>query len=51
MISHRFSTVRVADRIYVIEGGRVLESGTHDGLAAANGRYAALFELQAAGYR
>jgi ATP-binding cassette, subfamily B, bacterial len=51
VISHRFSTVRVADRIYVIGGGRVLESGTHDALLAANGRYAELFELQAAGYR
>ena len=51
VISHRFSTVRVADRIYVIEGGRVLESGTHEELVATNGRYAALFELQAAGYR
>jgi ATP-binding cassette subfamily B protein len=51
VISHRFSTVRVADRIYVIEGGRVLESGTHEQLLAAAGRYATLFELQAAGYR
>jgi ATP-binding cassette, subfamily B, bacterial len=51
VISHRFSTVRVADRIYVIEAGRVLESGTHEQLVAARGRYAELFELQAAGYR
>jgi ATP-binding cassette subfamily B protein len=51
VISHRFSTVRVADRIYVIDGGRVLESGTHTALLAAKGRYAELFELQAAGYR
>jgi ATP-binding cassette subfamily B protein len=51
VISHRFSTVRVADRIYVVEGGRVLEAGTHDELVAARGRYAELFELQAAGYR
>lgn len=51
VISHRFSTVRVADRIHVIEGGRVLESGSHDALVAARGRYAEMFELQAAGYR
>jgi ATP-binding cassette subfamily B protein len=51
VISHRFSTVRAADRIYVIEGGRVRESGSHDELVAARGRYAELFELQAAGYR
>ena len=51
VISHRFSTVRVADRIYVIEHGRVLESGSHDALIAARGRYAELFEVQAAGYR
>jgi ATP-binding cassette, subfamily B, bacterial len=51
VISHRFSTVRVADRIYVIESGRVLESGSHDELVAARGRYADLFEVQAAGYR
>ena len=51
VISHRFSTVRVADRIYVIQDGRVIESGSHDELVAAGGRYAELFELQAAGYR
>jgi ATP-binding cassette subfamily B protein len=51
VISHRFSTVRVADRIYVLEHGRVAEVGTHDSLVAARGRYAELFELQAAGYR
>jgi len=51
VISHRFSTVRVADRIYVIQDGRVLESGSHDELVAARGRYAELFELQAQGYR
>ena len=51
VISHRFSTVRAADRIYVIEHGRVLESGSHDELVAARGRYAELFEVQAAGYR
>ncbi|HKF78306.1 MAG TPA: ABC transporter ATP-binding protein [Candidatus Dormibacteraeota bacterium] len=51
VISHRFSTVRVADRIAVLAGGRVGELGTHDQLMAAGGRYAHLFELQAAGYR
>jgi ATP-binding cassette subfamily B protein len=51
VISHRFSTVRIADRIAVIADGRVTELGTHDDLLAAEGRYAQLFELQAAGYR
>lgn len=51
VISHRFSTVRVADRIYVIQDGKVAESGSHDELIARGGRYAELFELQAAGYR
>jgi ATP-binding cassette subfamily B protein len=51
VISHRFSTVRIADRIAVIEGGRVSEIGSHDELLRAGGRYAQLFELQAAGYR
>ncbi|MBA3519369.1 MAG: ABC transporter ATP-binding protein [Rhizobiales bacterium] len=51
LISHRFSTVRMADRILVIEGGQVIESGTHEELVSARGRYAELFELQAAGYR
>lgn len=51
LISHRFSTVRMADRILVLEGGRVLESGSHADLQARGGRYAELFELQAAGYR
>ncbi len=51
LISHRFSTVRMADRILVLEDGRVLESGTHDALLTVGGRYAELFELQAAGYR
>jgi ATP-binding cassette subfamily B protein len=51
LISHRFSTVRMADRILVLEYGRILEEGTHDELVARRGRYAELFELQAAGYR
>jgi ATP-binding cassette, subfamily B, bacterial len=51
VISHRFSTVRIADRIAVIADGRVTELGTHEELLAARGRYAQLFELQAAGYR
>ena len=51
IISHRFSTVRMADRIVVLEGGRVEEAGTHAELIARRGRYAALFELQASGYR
>ena len=51
LISHRFSSVRMADRIVVIEGGRVLEEGTHAALLARGARYAELFELQAAGYR
>lgn len=51
LISHRFSTVRMADYIYVLEAGRVVESGTHDELVRREGRYAELFQLQAAGYR
>lgn len=51
LISHRFSTVRHADRICVLEGGRVVEDGTHDELIAAGGRYAGMFELQAARFR
>jgi ATP-binding cassette subfamily B protein len=50
LISHRFSTVRMADRIVVLSGGRIVELGTHDALMRANGRYAHLFQLQAAGY-
>ncbi|MEM9927403.1 MAG: ABC transporter ATP-binding protein [Cyanobacteria bacterium P01_D01_bin.50] len=51
LISHRFSTVRMADKIVVIEQGEVLETGTHDELLQAKGRYATLFSLQAQGYR
>jgi ATP-binding cassette subfamily B protein len=51
IISHRFSTVRMADRIIVLDGGRIEEVGSHADLLAANGHYAELFELQAAGYR
>jgi ATP-binding cassette subfamily B protein len=51
LISHRFSTVRMADRILVLGGGQVEEVGTHEELLAAGGRYAELFELQAQGYR
>ncbi len=51
LISHRFSSVRMADQILVVAGGRVEASGTHAELLAQGGRYAELFELQAAGYR
>ena len=51
LISHRFSSVRMADRILVLAGGEIEASGTHDDLLAAGGRYAELFELQAEGYR
>jgi len=51
LISHRFSSVRMADRILVLNEGRLEASGTHEQLMAAGGRYAELFELQAAGYR
>ncbi|HEY7371131.1 MAG TPA: ABC transporter ATP-binding protein [Polyangia bacterium] len=51
LISHRFPTVRMADRILVLEAGRVIEDGTHAELLAAGRRYAHLFGLQAAGYR
>ena len=51
LISHRFSSVRMADRILVLADGRVESQGTHEELMAQQGRYAELFELQAAGYR
>jgi ATP-binding cassette, subfamily B, bacterial len=50
LISHRFSSVRSADRIYVLDGGRVVESGSHDQLMGQGGRYADLFTLQASAY-
>jgi len=51
LISHRFSTVRMADRIVVLEGGKLVEEGTHAQLLASGGRYANMFEMQAASYR
>jgi len=51
LISHRFSTVRMADRIVVLSGGRLIEEGNHQQLMAANGVYAGMFEMQAASYR
>jgi ATP-binding cassette subfamily B protein len=51
LISHRFSSVKLADRIYVLDAGRVLDSGTHEELMARRGQYAELFELQSAAYR
>jgi ATP-binding cassette subfamily B protein len=51
LISHRFSTARMADRILVLEQGQQLEMGTHEQLLEHNGRYAELFQLQAAGYK
>jgi ATP-binding cassette subfamily B protein len=51
LVSHRFSTVRMAGRIVLLAGGKVVEDGTHDELVAAGGRYAELYEVQASHYR
>ncbi|MDQ3242182.1 MAG: ATP-binding cassette domain-containing protein, partial [Gemmatimonadota bacterium] len=51
LISHRFSTVRMADRIIVLQGGTVVEQGTHEELVAGMGLYEELFRMQATGYR
>jgi len=51
LISHRFGNVRLADRIYVMEDGSIVEQGTHEDLMARRARYAELFTVQAAGYR
>jgi len=50
-ISHRFSTVRMADRIVVLANGKIVEEGSHDQLASQGGRYAEMFEMQASSYR
>jgi ATP-binding cassette subfamily B protein len=51
LISHRFSTVRMADRILVLQEGELIESGTHEELIERKGKYAELFTLQAKGYQ
>ncbi|MGH9279561.1 MAG: hypothetical protein ACRD12_15850 [Acidimicrobiales bacterium] len=51
LISHRFSTVRRAERIIVLDGGRVVEDGSHGALVARGGRYAHMYNLQAARFR
>ena len=51
LISHRFSTVRTADRIHIFDQGRIIESGTHEELVALGGRYAEMYEVQARAYK
>jgi ATP-binding cassette subfamily B protein len=51
LVSHRFSTVRMADFIVVLDGAHVIESGTHEALLAKGGHYADLYRIQAAAYR
>jgi ATP-binding cassette subfamily B protein len=51
LVSHRFSTVRMADLIIVLDGARVVEVGRHEDLVAAGGQYAELYAIQAAAYR
>ena len=51
LISHRFSTVRSADRIHIVDDGRIVESGTHAELLALDGEYARMYEVQARAYQ
>jgi ATP-binding cassette subfamily B protein len=51
LVSHRLSTVRMMDRIYVLEEGRITSEGSHEDLMRRNGEYARLFEMQAGNYR
>jgi ATP-binding cassette subfamily B protein len=51
LISHRLSTVRIADRIAVLENGKLVEQGSHDDLMAQPGRYAGMFQMQASSYK
>jgi ATP-binding cassette subfamily B protein len=50
LVSHRFSTVRNADKIFIVEDGEIIERGTHEELMAAGGKYARMFGIQARGY-